>query len=49
VLRDEPRSPALALRRDRKRLFETYWLPKLAAGGVGVLLCPLHGANCATR
>jgi membrane dipeptidase len=40
----EAPSLELVLRRDRDRLFERYWLPKLEAAGVGVQICPLYGA-----
>ncbi len=39
------RSVELVLRRGPERLFERYWLPRLEAGGVGVQVCPLYGAN----
>jgi membrane dipeptidase len=35
----------LVLRSGDERLFERYWLPRLEAGGVGVQVCPLHGAT----
>ena len=28
----------------RPGLFESYWLPRLEAGGVGIQVCPLYGA-----
>jgi membrane dipeptidase len=46
VVRDgEEQSFELVLRRGQNRLFERYWLPGLAAGGVGVQICPLYGAS----
>ena len=33
----------LVLRRGEAGAFERYWLPRLAAGGVGVQICPLYG------
>lgn len=33
----------LVLRRGEAGVFERYWLPRLAAGGVGVQICPLYG------
>jgi hypothetical protein len=41
----EEQSLELILRQDEDRLFERYWLPRLEAGGVGVQICPLHGAS----
>jgi microsomal dipeptidase-like Zn-dependent dipeptidase len=35
----------MVLRRGPDRLFERYWLPRLAAGGVGVQVCPLYGSG----
>jgi membrane dipeptidase len=46
VVRDgEEQSFELVLRRGQNRLFERYWLPGLAAGGVGLQICPLYGAS----
>jgi membrane dipeptidase len=44
VVRDgiEP-SLELVLRRGEAGVFTRYWLPRLAAGGVGVQICPLYG------
>src|SRR6187551_475975 len=44
VVRDgaEP-SFELVLRHGEASVFERYWLPRLAAGGVGVQICPLYG------
>jgi membrane dipeptidase len=44
VVRDgiEP-SLELVLRRGEAGVFTRYWLPQLAAGGVGVQICPLYG------
>jgi membrane dipeptidase len=39
---DKP-SFQLVLRRGEAGVFERYWLPRLAAGGVGVQICPLYG------
>jgi membrane dipeptidase len=33
----------LVLRRGEAGVFKRYWLPRLAAGGVGVQICPLYG------
>ena len=35
----------LVLRHGGERLFDSYWLPRLEAGGVGIQICPLHAAN----
>jgi membrane dipeptidase len=45
IHRGEEQRFELVLRRGQERLFERYWLPRLEAGGVGVLICPLHAAN----
>jgi membrane dipeptidase len=44
VVRDgaEP-SLELVLRHGEEGVFTRYWLPRLAAGGVGVQICPLYG------
>jgi membrane dipeptidase len=33
----------LVLRRGKAGVFSSYWLPRLAAGGVGIQICPLYG------
>ena len=33
----------LVLRRGEAGVFQRYWLPRLATGGVGVQICPLYG------
>ena len=33
----------LVLHRGEAGVFMRYWLPRLAAGGVGVQICPLYG------
>jgi membrane dipeptidase len=40
----EAPSLELILRHGEDRLLERYWLPRLAAGGVGIQICPLYGA-----
>jgi membrane dipeptidase len=42
LLLDDAGSPSELVRSDG--LFGRYWLPRLAAGGVGVQVCPLYGA-----
>ena len=39
---DDP-SLELVLRRGEAGVFKRYWLPRLAAGGVGIQICPLYG------
>ena len=50
VVRDgaEP-SLELVLRRGEEGVFTRYWLPRLAAGGVGVQICPLYGEGARRR
>src|SRR5512133_2978834 len=50
VVRDgiEP-SLELVLRRGKAGVFKRYWLPRLAAGGVGVQICPLYGEGARRR
>lgn len=50
VVRDgaEP-SFELVLRHGEASVFERYWLPRLAAGGVGVQICPLYGEGARRR
>jgi membrane dipeptidase len=44
VVRDGPEPLfELVLRRGKAGVFKRYWLPRLAAGGVGVQICPLYG------
>jgi membrane dipeptidase len=39
----------LVLRRGEAGIFKRYWLPRLAAGGVGVQICPLYGEGARRR
>jgi membrane dipeptidase len=43
VREGEPPAFELVLRCGEAGVFKRYWLPSLAAGGVGVQICPLYG------
>jgi membrane dipeptidase len=45
----EPRSLELVLRSGEAGAFQSYWLPRLTAGAVGVQICPLYGEGARQR